>query len=215
MALHSQRNRFVRAAVVVSVAAVFGSMPLWGALGATAQVAEIKADTNSRLQTIKVSPYVTVDSETRDAYTVMEVTAVDWPTYQSRTVHSDGFGARGGEHEGVDFLPGVGTPVVSIAKGTVVRTGILWSYGYSVDIMHNINGVQTMSRYAHMIAGSLKVSPGETVSLGTVIGSVGSTGRSTGPHLHFEIRINGTAIDPLAWLYAHVNAGAWDWMLDK
>jgi len=74
----------------------------------------------------------------------------------------------------------------------------------TVVIDHIIDGQLVSTRYGHMEYGSLRVSPGETVKAGQVIGQVGSTGKSTGPHLHLEVLIGGTTrIDPLPWLKEH------------
>ena len=82
------------------------------------------------------------------------------------------------------------------------------SLGVHMMIDHVINGEKVTSVYAHMIHGSMMVNKGDVVKVGQVIGKVGTTGMSTGPHLHFEIRIGGitgTKVDPLAWLYANTN----------
>lgn len=102
------------------------------------------------------------------------------------------FGYRWGAlHTGVDLAIATGTPVYAADGGTVKRAGYFGSYGNCVDIDHG-NGVVT--RYAHN--SSLIVSAGDKVYQGQEISRVGSTGNSTGPHLHFEIIINGTAINP-------------------
>ena len=75
-------------------------------------------------------------------------------------------------------------------------------------IEHVINGEKIASVYAHMIHGSMLLKAGDPVKAGQVIGKTGNTGLSTGPHLHFEIRIggkDGTKVDPLKWLYANTN----------
>jgi len=100
-------------------------------------------------------------------------------------------------HVGLDLGAPTGTPVVSALDGTVLRTGWMGAYGYAVYVGH-ADGFET--RYAHL--SSIAVEPGERVSRGGTIGRVGSTGASTGPHLHFEIRRAGRALDPLAVLPA-------------
>ena len=92
---------------------------------------------------------------------------------------------------GLDIATSKGTPISAAASGTVAFAGYKGSYGYLVVISHG-NGVQTY--YGH--CSSLYVSAGETVSQGQTIAAVGSTGNSTGPHLHFEVRVNGTAYNP-------------------
>lgn len=98
-------------------------------------------------------------------------------------------------HSGIDIAASSGTTVVASRNGKVVSAGYSGSYGNLIVISHG-NGFETA--YAHL--SSIKVSVGDTVSQGQLIGKVGSTGRSTGPHLHFEIRINGTAVNPSKYI---------------
>jgi murein DD-endopeptidase MepM/ murein hydrolase activator NlpD len=106
------------------------------------------------------------------------------------------FGWRWGRmHEGIDIAAPSGTPIRSAAGGTVIYAGWLGGYGNLVVVDHG-GGVSTA--YAHM--SSIASGTGQGVVQGQVIGYVGSTGHSTGPHLHFEVRINGQAVDPLAYL---------------
>ena len=112
-------------------------------------------------------------------------------------------------HGGQDFNPGVGAPIQAVADGVVSQAedGEA-SLGVHMMIDHMINGELVTSVYAHMIHGSMLFKEGDVVKVGQVIGKTGSTGMSTGPHLHFEIRqggITGTKVDPLAWLYANTN----------
>ena len=98
-------------------------------------------------------------------------------------------------HSGVDIGGGYGASILAADRGTVISAYYHWSYGNMVMISHG-NGYVTL--YAHM--SSIAVSSGQTVSQGQVIGYVGSTGDSTGPHLHFEVRYNGNYCDPLDYL---------------
>src|SRR5690606_32684870 len=103
-----------------------------------------------------------------------------------------------GTHSGVDFAAATGTPVRSVGPGTVVTVGWGGAYGNQVVVRHD-DGRYT--QYAHLSATS--VSPGQRVDGGRQIGAVGSTGNSTGPHLHFEARTGafyGSDIDPAAYL---------------
>jgi murein DD-endopeptidase MepM/ murein hydrolase activator NlpD len=105
-------------------------------------------------------------------------------------------------HAGVDFDAGDGAPVRAIAAGIVLENHPNQSaLGTHVSIRHVIDGRMLVSVYGHLRAGSTRFRPGDTVDSGDQIGLVGNTGRSTGPHLHLEIRLNGvTPIDPLVWL---------------
>lgn len=113
---------------------------------------------------------------------------------------SSRFGSRGVSrssiHTGLDISASNGTGIRPIAAGTVTYAGYRGSYGYLIIIDHG-NGIE--SYYAHCSA--LYVSAGQTVAAGSTIGAVGSTGNSTGPHLHLEIRINGTPVNPQNYLY--------------
>ncbi|MDE0546121.1 M23 family metallopeptidase [Microbacterium sp. C7(2022)] len=128
--------------------------------------------------------------------------AIQWP-FAVGVPYSYGFGMRSGRmHEGIDFTPGAGSPVQAIADGTVrVATEAGGAYGVHVIIDHIIDGQLVSSHYAHMQYGSLQVSTGQKVTVGTVLGRTGNTGRSFGAHTHFEILMNGTTpVDPLPWL---------------
>jgi murein DD-endopeptidase MepM/ murein hydrolase activator NlpD len=105
----------------------------------------------------------------------------------------DGFGPRANAfHAGLDFVAPAGTPVSSARAGRVTWAGPRGSFGNAVVIAHG-SGVRTL--YAHL--AHVDVTLSERVAAGQQIGLVGSTGRSTGPHLHFEVRLRGAAVDPL------------------
>jgi murein DD-endopeptidase MepM/ murein hydrolase activator NlpD len=106
------------------------------------------------------------------------------------------FGPRWGRmHSGVDFATGTGAPVRAAAEGTVASAGAEGGYGLTVRL-HHADGAETV--YAHLSA--IAVEPGQPVGVGHDLGREGSTGQSTGPHLHFEVRYAGSAVDPLTWL---------------
>jgi hypothetical protein len=107
------------------------------------------------------------------------------------------FGPRGtGFHPGIDLPAATGTPVGAAAAGRVIFAGYAPSgYGNLVEIAH---GAGVVSLYAHLSAFSVGV--GQSVATGTRLGRVGSTGEATGPHLHFEVRLRGAAVDPLVTL---------------
>ncbi len=107
----------------------------------------------------------------------------------------DPFTGVAGFHPGIDFGATVGTPIHAAGDGVVVYAGLESGYGNYTCINHG-NGIATC--YAHQSLILVKV--GDTVKRGAVIGLVGSTGYSTGPHLHFEVRVNGQVTDPLPWL---------------
>ena len=98
-------------------------------------------------------------------------------------------------HAGIDFREESGAPVRATANGVVDEAGWAGGYGNMVEIAHG-NGLAT--RYGHM--SEILVTNGEKVVIGQIIGRVGTTGRSTGPHLHYETRINGQAVDPMRFL---------------
>ena len=115
-----------------------------------------------------------------------------WPV---RGPVTSGFGMRWGRmHQGIDISAGNGTPIHAAKAGTVTFAGTMSGYGNVVVITHS-GGLSTL--YAHQ--SRLAVSGG-AVSQGQVIGYVGSTGHSTGPHLHFETRVGGTPQNPMRYL---------------
>ena len=114
-------------------------------------------------------------------------------------VRSDPFLGRPAMHTGLDFRAATGDPVRATANGKVVSSGWMGGYGRMVEVDHG-NGLST--RYGHLSEINVKV--GDLIKIGQVIGAVGSTGRSTGPHLHYETRIDGDAVDPQKFLRAGV-----------
>lgn len=100
-------------------------------------------------------------------------------------------------HSGIDIGAGCGTPIVATRSGTVKVAKYNSSYGYYIDIDHG-NGVT--SRYAHILEGGIMVAVGQSVTQGQQIAKVGTTGSSTGCHLHFEIRVNGSTVPPLDYI---------------
>lgn len=130
--------------------------------------------------------------------------AVRWPV--TNFTLTDTFGTRGGAHRGIDLVAPAGTPIYAAAAGVVkVSSEAYYDYGVAITIDHVINGTVVNTLYAHQSYGCRQVVAGQTVQAGQVIGCVGSTGRSTANHLHFEVYMNGGNVDPLAWLNA--NAG--------
>jgi murein DD-endopeptidase MepM/ murein hydrolase activator NlpD len=109
----------------------------------------------------------------------------------------DPFNGRGAMHAGMDFKGEVGAPIFAAADGRVTFAGWKAGYGQTIEISHG-NGMLT--RYAHLSRIGVKV--GQPVEAGATIGGLGNTGRSTGPHLHFEVRINDRAVNPRPFLEA-------------
>ena len=112
----------------------------------------------------------------------------------------DPFTGQWAMHEGIDFLADAGSSVAAAAAGVVVFAGFHPQYGYVVDVDH---GNDLVTRYAH--CSKLFVKEGDVVARGRKIAEVGSTGRSTGPHLHFEVRFRGAAQNPTKFLLASVS----------
>src|SRR5260221_2317286 len=112
-------------------------------------------------------------------------------------VRSDPFLGRPAMHTGLDFRAAMGDPVRATANGKVASSGWAGGYGRMIEIDHG-NGLST--RYGHLSQINVKV--GDLIKIGQVIGEGGSTGRSTGPHLHYETRIDGDAVDPQKFLRA-------------
>lgn len=141
-----------------------------------------------------------------NAWSMLETDYVQTPFPQiSQLPISSGFGYRpGGMHGGTDIPLPPGQEIRPIANGVV---SAVWQGnnpgggGYAVFVDHNINGQFVQSWYPHMQAGSIRVEVGQVVDVSTVVGQVGSTGRSTGPHLHLELKNSDyVSFDPLLWL---------------
>lgn len=124
---------------------------------------------------------------------------------------SSGFGWRSAPcgacsslHQGLDFNPGMGAPIGAVAAGTVRVSGTYFSYGQTVIVDHVVDGRKVSTLYGHMIPGSSPLRVGDQVDAGQFLGSVGSSGVSTGAHLHLEVLMDGTLpIDPRAWIESH------------
>jgi murein DD-endopeptidase MepM/ murein hydrolase activator NlpD len=116
--------------------------------------------------------------------------------YGMRTDPVDGQGHR--LHAGIDLAGPVGTPIYATADGTVLRSG--WNSGGYGNLVELDHGKSIATRYGHL--SSISVQPGQRVRRGQVIGRMGSTGRSTGSHLHYEVRIDGRAVNPIPFMKA-------------
>lgn len=122
-----------------------------------------------------------------------------WPTTGEVTSRFGSRNSPGGIgsnfHPGIDIANSVGTPIIATADGTVVSSGWSSGYGETIEIDHG-NGITTL--YGHN--SQLVVHTGQSVKKGQLIAYLGSTGYSTGPHLHYEVRVNGTAVNPASFL---------------
>jgi murein DD-endopeptidase MepM/ murein hydrolase activator NlpD len=106
-------------------------------------------------------------------------------------------------HTGLDFRGDPGDPVRVTANGTVTTAGWNGGYGRMVEVDH---GSGFATRYGHL--SSIDVKVGQVLKIGQIVGRIGSTGRSTGPHLHYETRVDGDAVDPQKFLRAGAKLGA-------
>lgn len=143
---------------------------------------------------------------------VGESSRVVFPLPKGTWVKSSPFGMRRHPitgvyklHSGADFAAPSGTPILAAADGRVASAGPAAGYGNLILIEHTVAGQSVATGYAHMTAASILVKAGDRVTAGQQIASVGSTGYSTGPHLHFELRTgtaSGPPVDPAPWLAA-------------
>lgn len=144
-------------------------------------------------------------------YTTTGSGPIRWP-FPTQVPISSGFGGRAApcrgcssNHQGLDFTPGAGAPIYAIADGTVALHEEGGGFGNHVIIEHTIDGQVVRSLYAHMQWGSSPLKEGETIAAGDFVGLVGATGQVTGNHLHFELEIDGTNVDPYVWLKSNAS----------
>lgn len=189
--------------------AMSASLLYIGALPATAATAEAERF-ERQSQDFEVASNVEEAPAERDDFDVIEFTPVQWPVGKKTEISST-FGYRtcagcSRDHQGIDFTPGAGKKIEAIADGKVVEVGNpSGALGVYAIVQHTVDGERYRSVYAHMQFGSLEVQVGDKVEIGDVLGRVGSTGMSTGAHLHFGILDAGNeAVDPLPWLKKHV-----------
>ncbi|WP_035067923.1 M23 family metallopeptidase [Nitratidesulfovibrio termitidis] len=135
----------------------------------------------------------------RDNREVLAATPSIWPAdgYISSTfgMRVSPFTGKGEFHKGIDVINRPGTPIYAPARGTVTLAGVDGAYGNCVVLQHG-GGLST--RYAHMQRFVLK--EGQTINRGDLIGYIGTSGRSTGPHLHYEVRLNGVCVNPMRYI---------------
>jgi murein DD-endopeptidase MepM/ murein hydrolase activator NlpD len=111
-------------------------------------------------------------------------------------------------HEGMDFSAPQGTPVYATGDGTVIHSSWESAYGNLIEINHGYNYV---TRYAHL--SEILVRNGQTVKRGDLIGKVGNTGKSTGPHLHYEVRLRGEPQNPVNYYFFDLTPAQYDEMI--
>lgn len=201
-------NRTLLALGAIVACSLLASIP---SLPASAEVVH-EEGAISVLQTFATGGGYYLPPVQRDGFPITSFTLVQWPV-PSTTTMTDGFGFRScagcsTDHKGIDLTPGTGYPIQAVADG-VVTEALADSSGLGVHVVirHVIDGQVFSSLYAHMQYGSLALAVGDTVARGQQVGTVGDTGSSTGPHLHFGIlNADGVEIDPQAWLLAHANS---------
>ena len=144
---------------------------------------------------------------------IPETTRLVFPLPTGSYTQTSDFGPRidpiNGErrfHYGTDWAAAAGTPIFALADGVVTYAGMVDGYSGQITIEHTIGGERVATMYIHMWADGIFVHAGDRVIAGQHIGDVGSSGHSTGPHLHFEVHPGGAgadAVDPVPWLAAH------------
>jgi len=177
-----------------------------GVGGPGINIVDLEPYINEDEDTADFSRYLVRASNHLDELSVLQAAINNLPLLRPTDVFrmTDGFGMRRDPfnrrlrmHYGLDFAGPSGTPVMATAAGTVIRAGTMSGYGRVIEIDHG-NGITT--RYGHL--RRINVSVGDEVSARQVIGQLGSTGRSTGPHVHYEVRFHGEPLDPLPFLEA-------------
>jgi murein DD-endopeptidase MepM/ murein hydrolase activator NlpD len=162
------------------------------------ELAEARREARLKLVRAAIAAGIPVDlAGFADDLDLSQVGQLAWPVSGGGSI-TDVFGARGGRHMGLDIAAASGTPIGAAAPGIVILSSEgYFGYGVAVMILH-VDGMVTL--YGHMVHGSRVVDAGDWVETGAPIGLVGNTGRSFGPHLHFEVRVGGVPVDPLGYL---------------
>jgi murein DD-endopeptidase MepM/ murein hydrolase activator NlpD len=149
------------------------------------------------------SPINQVLDRDQVVYSLEMIWPVDYPQVSSHYGHrTPSCKVCSSQHNGVDFTPGEGSPIYAVIDGTVVEVATANSFGHYVVLEHtvllgsNMEGQKWRTTYAHLKEVPYWLQVGDTVVLGETIGHVGRTGVATGPHLHFEISIDGKTVNP-------------------
>lgn len=171
-----------------------------GDVPATLEVTNVSGDTNDGNGPDGSQSAATTAESSRVVFPLPEGTWVLTSDYGPR-IHP--ISRKQSFHTGTDFAAPDGTPILAAADGTVTVTEFTGSNGGLIVIEHRVRGQAVATAYRHMWERGIHVTPGQEVTAGQHIGDVGSSGNSTGPHLHFEVRdegTNGETIDPAGWL---------------
>ena len=184
-------KRFQRSVVRASLVLIAGCFSV--AASAETGDAQFKALFQSWKQMDQVGQGVPAERGTMSVPSMKPVANLEFTSLYG--VRSDPFRGTAAMHAGVDIPGPIGTPIFATADGVVGRSGWVGGYGNLVELEHG-KGLQT--RYGHL--SRLLVAPGTRVTRGQVIGMMGSTGRSTGSHLHYEVRMDGQAVNPVPYL---------------
>ena len=195
--------------LAIGAVAACGFLASVQALPAEADIIQDEVQISTLQSYTAPSIVATTPASLRDGWAVTVFSLVQWPV-PSSTRMSSGFGPRScsgcsSYHQGIDLNPGNGFPVVAMADGVVIESEFSGALGAHVVVAHVIDGQIVQSQYGHLQGDSLAVAVGQQVTIGQQLGLVGSTGQSTGPHLHFGILLDGQIIDPEPWLHEHVN----------
>lgn len=189
----SQSSKYARGTTVVQTEGKKGVRQVTAKVSYIDGVEVSREEVESKVVSEPVNKVVVVGTKKP---VVSQAAKVIWPLDANAYTVITAYWGDGRDHKAIDIACNKGTAILAAKSGTVVETSKSHpTYGYFVLIDHG-NGIKT--RYAHCSAISVKV--GDTVSGGQVIGAVGNTGRSTGPHLHFEYILNGDRIDPAPYL---------------
>jgi murein DD-endopeptidase MepM/ murein hydrolase activator NlpD len=217
--------------VALSLAAAFaiatvGSPLLFSSTSATASIGHSKTSATVNGQALSAAPGKETEVDrgsftalSADELYALQVGGIDYTVNNSGPIRwpfdfpvplGDHFGPRAAPcpgcstfHKGTDFETGDLAPIYAVAVGVVTVSEDSGALGQHVAISHDINGYVFTSIYGHMSANSETVHVGDVITEGELVGLTGTTGESTGPHLDFEIDINGVPIDSFVWLKAH------------
>ncbi|MGO2111433.1 MAG: M23 family metallopeptidase [Pseudoclavibacter sp.] len=169
-----------------------------GATGETSTVPYVEAPAEApNLEDYDYAVY-SVSAEGVEGETAPPVAAPTFEHPYPTGAMNEGYGTRGGAHNGIDMVGGgCGADLVAVTGGTVTFAGEQGSYGNHVEL--DLGDGTTIS-YSHIQPGGIQVAVGQEVQAGDIVGLVGTTGRSTGCHLHFEVKVDGSFVDPVGWL---------------